>query len=198
MNARILDVYINMATGAECDSAGRPKQLLTRVNRTDRVLFRWHLFADDTLAPYALPTGLTFAFGGDTLFTPGNADLVTSTNDRFNAADWAGDTGWSLANGRISCLAVFNTTQLATVMGSSIEAKLYVAVYATPAGSDPFLLFQIPLFVNGVAVESGGGAQANEVDSYITVSALAAFLQIPAGKRLRVTEAGDLIVENIS
>ena len=83
-------------------------------------------------------------------------------------------------------------------MGTASEKKMFMAVYATPAGEEPFLLFHVPLMVDGVTVEPGGSAVANEEESYITVSALAAMLQIPAGKRLAVSDAGAITVEAIS
>ncbi len=199
MNARIVDMHINLALGCEVNpDTGKRATLSTRIRRTERILFRFRLYADDNLTPYPLDNGLTFAFGADSDYTPGHADLVTSTNDRFNAGDWSGDGGWSLVNGRICCLAVFGTSELGTAMGAASEAKLMMAIYATPPGEDPFLLFQVPLMVDGVTVEPGGGAQANELDSYVTVTALAGILQIPAGKRLRITDAGEIIVEAVS
>ena len=199
MNARIVDVYINLSAGVEVSpDTGRPAQLITRVKRTERILVRWHLYADAALTPYALPAGLTFEFGADDNFTAGHADLVTSLNARFNSADWSGTDGWDLSAGRICCLAVFGTPELATAMGAAAEKKLYMAIYATPAGEEPFLLFSLPLMVDGVTVEPGGSAQANEVDSYITVTALAAMLKVPAGKRLVVSDSGEITVEAIS
>ena len=199
MNARIVDVYINLGAGVEISpDTGKPKQLITRVRRTERILFRWHLYADDALTPYALAAGMTYTFGVDNVYTAGNADLVTSLPARFNSADWTGTDGWSLSAGRICCLAVFGTSQLATEMGTAAEKKMFMAVYATPAGEDPFLLFHLPLMVDGVTVEPGGSAPVNETDTYITVSALAAMLQIPAGKRLVVSDAGAITVGAIS
>ena len=199
MNARIVDMHINLALGCEVDPAtGKRTTLITRIKRTERILFRWHLYSDDALTPYALDNGLVFAFGVDNVFTAGHADLVTSGNDRFVATDWPGSDGWNPAAGRVCNLAVFKTDELASAMGAAMENKMYACIYATSAGDEPYLLFQIPLWLDGVAVEPGGGAQANEVDSYVTVSALAGILQIPAGKRLRITDAGEIIVEAVS
>ena len=198
MNPLPIDIYVNVQTSQQVSPVNGLPCEPTRLRRGGVYLLRFHLVTDSSLTPFVITAGMTFMFGMDSVFTSSHADPVLSNNARFLSADWPGATGWDLAYGRLCCRAFLNTPALTSDMASASEKTYYAALWAIPPVDDAFPLFQIQIPVDNIAVDISGAVEPDSQDAFITAEGLASIIVVPSGKRLRVTDSGEIVVEEIT
>ena len=194
---RIVDIYI--VGNQETDSSGKPLAQPTRLNRCESVLLRVHLLNADGTEYAQLPASLAFSYGLDNSYTAGHADPVASNNSKFISSDWPeteGILGWNLSKGRLCVRVNLTPSGLGTALAAKSEMLFQHAVWAYPADVPPFLLFHLAVWIDNVTVEPIGAMAADPDTPDIYVRA--ADCVIPAGKRLHVTDANEILVEAIS
>ena len=194
---RIVDLYV--VGNQETDSSGKPLAQPTRFNRCESVLLRVHLLNADGTEYQQLPAGMAFSYGLDNNYTSGHADPVASNNAKFISDDWTESEsakGWNLSKGRFCVRVSLAPSGLATAIGAKPEMLFQHAIWGYPAGDPAFLLFHISVWIDNVTVEPVGALAADPDTPDIYVRN--ADFVLPAGKRLRVTDANEIIVEDIS
>ena len=135
---------------------------------------------------YYPPTGATWYFGIDDVFTADHADLVTSANDQFNLA---GD--WSLLDvtgGNISVRADLTTDALKSSLGSASSKTMYAAIWMQPAGGKFTLLAHWEILVKNIAIDPTSVTQAvpQQLASLDYVDAAMADIATPAAGSYRL------------
>lgn len=124
--------------------------------RGTQVLFQCHLMMPNGTDYFKPPTGAQWLFGIDDQYTRDHADLVTSANDQFIAADWptVGDVpGADFDNGRICWRANLNAANLKTSLGTLASKPMYCGLWMIPVGGGYTLLCQWDITMKNVAVE---------------------------------------------
>jgi hypothetical protein len=142
---KILDVNsaFEVAKAASLQSVlAAGNQLPRPLIRGDQVLLRWRIFKganDSTPVDLSEVDGFEFVATKIDVFgarTSGDV-LLYSADTQFRPGDW---TGWSLANGRISCRVNTNTTNLLAAIGTEDTLVIRGGLFAThklaPAPAD--------------------------------------------------------------
>lgn len=150
---KIIDIYIDTENSAIKKLVGStfydPDSTMT-LWRGTQILFRCHLMLSDATTYFAPPTGATWFFGIDNVYTSGHAELVSSLNADFVAADWASA---DFDNGKV-CWRVDMTAQaLIDALGNDASDEMYAALWMTPSGGEPVLMAHWDLIVHNVAVD---------------------------------------------
>lgn len=189
----IRDLYVNVDSRALTDSNGKTLLLPTMIELfKTQSLYRFHL-KDAAGAVYPITTGSTFFFGVSNVAGDADADLVSSDNDQFVAADWS---DYDLAQGKICARVNFNTTALDTALGTSAEittprGELWMV---PPAGTATPLL-QFNFTIRNIWTSFGDPPGASGL-SYMTTAAYAAaiatlFQRSPSGDLFTISSAGE-------
>jgi hypothetical protein len=142
---KILDVNsaFEVAKAASLQSVlAAGNQLPRPLIRGDQILLRWRIFKganDSTPVDLSEVDGFEFVATKIDVFgarTSGDV-LLYSADTQFRPGDW---TGWSLANGRISCRVNTNTTNLLAAIGTEDTLVIRGGLFAThklaPAPAD--------------------------------------------------------------
>ena len=190
---RIVPLFVNCNKSVEVGSTNITVQNATRLFARESVLLQIVLF-DNAGAAYALPNGLTYKLGLDSVFTADHADPAVALHDDFNIdGDWAEAAP---SAGKLSVRLSLNTTEMVSGMGAVQEVKHWMCVWATPEGGDPMLVFQIPIMVHNVAV-TPTGATPTGLETYLTADMLLPLLNIHPGFRLKIDADGQIMKEDV-
>lgn len=164
------------------------------VARNEQVLFQFSLLDDASDPNYiSIPSSSTWDFGVDDSYVSGHADYVTSADSDCNVAgDWLSGADPTPDSGKVSVRVNFNTTELATAMGSSVRKIMQMCLYYTPPGEDAVLAFQLPITVTGVTVEASPAA-ANPADTFPTSASLASNANGDGASLIGIEDSGGLI-----
>lgn len=119
--------------------------------RGAQVLFRCHLMRSDASTYFLPPTGCTWLFGVDSVFTRDHDDLVRSLDDQFCIeGDW---DNLSEAAGKITWRADFTTTALKNDLADLENKTMYAGLWMCPNGGSYTLMAQWKVLMKNIAVD---------------------------------------------
>jgi len=121
------------------------------LHRGSQVLFRCNLMMADASTYFTPPTGATWLFGIDNVYTADHTDLVLTENANFNTAgDW---DKLAVTGGYICWRVDLTTSALKTALGDLPSAKMYACLWMTPNAGYPTLMAAWDLTMNNIAVD---------------------------------------------
>jgi hypothetical protein len=194
MNSRLVyDLIVDVETFTVKNSDGTALDGSLTFWRGTQVLMKV-TFQKTDLTAFDLPTGTVFYFGIDNEYTAGKADIVSSLHSQFNIA---GDWTFDLATGKVCWRVNMNTSELRTAIGTGANLGAFAALWATPPGESPYLLFHIPIIVSNIAVEVGSPS-ANPLPSYASLDYVNNLFvpRIPTNAKWRFTDDGRFLLFN--
>jgi len=105
---------------------------------------------DDATTYYQPPAGCTWYFGIDDAYTRDKADIVSSANSQFIAADW---TDSDFLNGKVCWRCDFTTQALKDSVADAGNKSMYAALWMTPSGGLPALMGHWDINMRNIAVD---------------------------------------------
>ena len=148
----IIDMYVDITKAERKNKTGTnfSDPSVMNLRRATQALFRCHLMLSDAVTYYQPPAGCTFLFGIDDTYAQDHADLVTSDNSQFIAADW---TDSDFQNGKVCWRADLTASALKTSLGDSANKMMCCALWMTPSGELPVLLAHWDVNIRNIAVD---------------------------------------------
>jgi len=153
---RVKNIILNSERHLEVNSDNFPVRDKLILFRGTHIIIRADIVLGEQNAPqtpFTPDPASEWEFRVDTVFGPGQDDLIVSLNDQFNKSEDRDDL--DVDNGKISFRVDTTSTQLETLLGVLEFVTASAELWMIPPNENPVLVCQFNITLKNIATEIG-------------------------------------------